>query len=168
MRKEGLTQCGFCHVKPGGGGARNYRGLYYAMHGHSFAGFDDAAEAKAAGVEVGPDASEKPASLTPPAAAATPAPAAPATPKSTAPATPAKKAGSAAAADKAHAAKVAYTKSMTPKNKAAYAAAMASLSSAYLAEKKNADAATAAKSALALDPKNATAKANLAAATKKK
>lgn len=31
--------CGYCHVKPGGGGARNARGVWYAAHGHSFRGY---------------------------------------------------------------------------------------------------------------------------------
>jgi hypothetical protein len=38
--KEGKT-CDYCHFNPKGGGPRNYRGIYYARHGHSFAGFND-------------------------------------------------------------------------------------------------------------------------------
>lgn len=34
-------QCGYCHVRPGGGGERNYRGKYFAQHRFSFAGFED-------------------------------------------------------------------------------------------------------------------------------
>ena len=59
---EGL-HCGYCHVNPAGKGPRNYRGAFYAKQMHSFAGFNDAAEAKAAGVEIGPEADSKPASL---------------------------------------------------------------------------------------------------------
>jgi glutathione peroxidase len=54
--KEGKT-CDYCHVKPGGD--RNFRGLYYGTHNHSFADFDNVYEAKAAGVapdSMGPDA----------------------------------------------------------------------------------------------------------------
>jgi hypothetical protein len=34
-QKEGKA-CGFCHVNPAGGGARNGRGNAYAANGHSF------------------------------------------------------------------------------------------------------------------------------------
>ncbi len=51
--------CSYCHVAPAGGGARNFRGLYYALHNHTFAAFDEAAEAKKA--EAG-----KPAPVEPP------------------------------------------------------------------------------------------------------
>jgi tetratricopeptide (TPR) repeat protein len=53
-QKEGKP-CAYCHVNPNGGGKRNYRGLYYKAHNLTFAEFDDAAEAKKASVEVGPD-----------------------------------------------------------------------------------------------------------------
>ncbi len=59
---EGVS-CAYCHVSAVGGGKRNYRGDFYQKQMHSFANFDDAAEAKAAGVEVGPEADKKPASL---------------------------------------------------------------------------------------------------------
>jgi len=39
--KEGKP-CSYCHVNPAGGGARNPRGVYYAMHDHSFTGYDEA------------------------------------------------------------------------------------------------------------------------------
>src|SRR5690348_4648272 len=39
--KEGKS-CNYCHVDPAGGGPRNPRGVYYAMHDHSFAGYDEA------------------------------------------------------------------------------------------------------------------------------
>src|SRR5436853_125311 len=40
-RKENKA-CGYCHVKSDGGGPRNARGVYYAMHNHTFAGYDEA------------------------------------------------------------------------------------------------------------------------------
>ena len=39
--KEGKA-CSYCHVNPAGGGPRNPRGVYYGMHDHSFAGYDEA------------------------------------------------------------------------------------------------------------------------------
>lgn len=59
--KEG-KKCSYCHepAPP----KRNYRGLYYKLNGLSFAGFDDAAEAKKAGVPIGPDADGAPKSQT--------------------------------------------------------------------------------------------------------
>ncbi len=53
-------KCNFCHVKPGG--ARNFRGLYYAANDHSFESFDNDFEAKTAGVAadtLGPEALPK-------------------------------------------------------------------------------------------------------------
>ena len=85
--KEGVS-CKYCHSQPP---MRNYRGNFYHDNNLSFAGFDDAAEAKKAGVEVGPEASSKPKSWTAPEAPAEPAkPAAPAKPAK--PTKPAKKA----------------------------------------------------------------------------
>ena len=55
-KKEGVN-CLHCHVAPGQ--ARNFRGIYYRKHDHSFAEFDNVFEAKAAGVSPdakGPDA----------------------------------------------------------------------------------------------------------------
>jgi hypothetical protein len=40
-RKE-KKQCGYCHTNPAGGGARNPRGVFYAMHNHTFEGYDEA------------------------------------------------------------------------------------------------------------------------------
>jgi hypothetical protein len=40
-RKE-KKQCGYCHTNPAGGGARNARGVFYAMHNHTFEGYDEA------------------------------------------------------------------------------------------------------------------------------
>jgi hypothetical protein len=34
-QKEGKP-CGYCHVNPAGGGARNAKGKQYEAHGHSF------------------------------------------------------------------------------------------------------------------------------------
>jgi hypothetical protein len=64
--KEGI-KCTYCHsgMQP----KRNYRGDYYKLNNFSFAGFDDAAAAKKAGVEIAPLAELKPKSLTPPAPA---------------------------------------------------------------------------------------------------
>ncbi|WP_343217343.1 glutathione peroxidase [Chthonomonas sp.] len=55
--KKENKPCVYCHVVPGG--PRNFRGLYYATHNHSFADFDNEYEAKLAGVSpdaMGPDA----------------------------------------------------------------------------------------------------------------
>lgn len=48
-KKENVN-CGYCHTAEGGGGARNFRGVYYKAHKLSFAEFDETFEAKAAGV----------------------------------------------------------------------------------------------------------------------
>lgn len=51
------VECLYCHVQPGR--ARNFRGLYYRAHNHSFSDFDNVFEAKMAGVtpdSKGPDA----------------------------------------------------------------------------------------------------------------
>ena len=74
--KEKVPACSYCHMEANGG-KRNYRGLFYKANKLSFAAFDDAAEAKKAGVEVGPFPDAKPASWTAPektAPEATPAP----------------------------------------------------------------------------------------------
>ena len=47
-KKEGIKDCNYCHVNPGG--PRNFRGRYYKAHGLSFADFDNMYEAKLAGV----------------------------------------------------------------------------------------------------------------------
>lgn len=55
--KKENKPCVYCHIVPGG--PRNFRGLYYAAHNHSFADFDNEYEAKLAGVSpdaMGPDA----------------------------------------------------------------------------------------------------------------
>lgn len=51
-QKEGKP-CGYCHLNPAGGGARGYRGQFYGANKLSFAQFDDAREAKIAGIEPG-------------------------------------------------------------------------------------------------------------------
>lgn len=45
--------CGYCHLRPSGGGARGFRGLYYFSQKLSFKGFDEKKEAKIAGVKEG-------------------------------------------------------------------------------------------------------------------
>lgn len=50
--KEGKV-CAYCHLNPAGGGARGFRGLYYAGHKFSFTKFTEAAQAKKAGVAPG-------------------------------------------------------------------------------------------------------------------
>jgi len=47
-RKE-KKECVYCHL--GNGGKRGFRGLYYKGHDHTFKGFDEKVEAKAAGVK---------------------------------------------------------------------------------------------------------------------
>lgn len=42
-------QCLHCHVDPGGGGARNFRGQYFEAHDFSFAGFDEKTAAGGSG-----------------------------------------------------------------------------------------------------------------------
>lgn len=64
-QKEGKP-CAYCHVNQAGSGPRNYRGLFYKQNKLSFAGFDDAAEAKKAGVEIGPNPTPPPKSYSPP------------------------------------------------------------------------------------------------------
>lgn len=45
--------CAYCHLNPAGGGARGFRGLYYAGHKFAFTKFVEAAQAKKAGVTPG-------------------------------------------------------------------------------------------------------------------
>ena len=72
--------CSYCHISPAGGGSRNYRGVFYQQNGLSFADFDDVAEAKKAGVEIGPAAAPPPKSLAAKTAADTTPPPEPASP----------------------------------------------------------------------------------------
>ncbi len=43
--KKENKACGYCHVKEEGGGRRNMRGVYYAMHNHTFEGFKEGGDA---------------------------------------------------------------------------------------------------------------------------
>jgi hypothetical protein len=61
--KEGV-KCSYCHAPAPP--TRNYRGKFYALHNLTFAGFDDVAEAKKAGVPIGAEAESKPKSQTAP------------------------------------------------------------------------------------------------------
>jgi hypothetical protein len=59
--------CGYCHLAMAGAGARGFRGIYYATKNHSFAGFNEKAQAKLAGVKEGAMAAEsKPTKPYPP------------------------------------------------------------------------------------------------------
>ena len=120
-KKEGKN-CIYCHVGPAGG-KRAYRGVFYKMNSLSFAGFDDAAEAKKAGVEIGPEATPPPTSYTAPTKTADPATPEPKPSDNNAqkPVSDAMKATSA----KLTATKAAYTKApKDAKAKKAYAAAL--------------------------------------------
>ncbi len=64
---EGKT-CVYCHTGATNSNTINYRGKFYKQNKYTFAGFDDAAEAKKAGVEVGPDAAPLPKSYSAPKA----------------------------------------------------------------------------------------------------
>jgi len=129
-KKEGKN-CIYCHVSPSGG-KRAYRGIYYKMNSLSFANFDDAAEAKKAGVEIGPEATPPPASYT--------------APKAADPVKPVEKAGGneaatpvpnamAEASKKLTAAKAAYTKNpKDAKAKKAYSAALGTMGKLTMAD----------------------------------
>jgi|GEM_PF-1644330 len=57
--KEG-KKCSYCHLNPGGGGTRGFRGKFYGANDLSFEKFDEAREASIAGVEPnGTDAATK-------------------------------------------------------------------------------------------------------------
>ncbi|HVT12975.1 MAG TPA: hypothetical protein VHE55_11985 [Fimbriimonadaceae bacterium] len=51
-------QCSYCHLNPGGGGTRGFRGMFYGANGLSFAKFDEAREAAIAGVSENAEAGE--------------------------------------------------------------------------------------------------------------
>ncbi|MCX6369563.1 MAG: hypothetical protein NTX57_23090 [Armatimonadetes bacterium] len=76
--KEG-KKCNYCHAPSPP--KLGYRALYYKMHNLTFEGFDDAAEAKKAGVDVGPDPEPKPKSWTAPKTTEAPKPDAPKAPE---------------------------------------------------------------------------------------
>jgi tetratricopeptide (TPR) repeat protein len=165
-QKEGKP-CAYCHVNPNGGGKRNYRGLYYKAHNLTFAEFDDAAEAKKAGVEVGPDPdpNTKPKSWTAPKAEAAndetkPTDAKPGDEKKP----EEKKLTVADAQAQVKTAEAAYKKN--PKDTAAkktYAASLADLGHATMLDqsiaprKRYPDALTLYRQALKIDPTNKTA-----------
>ena len=114
--KEG-KKCTFCHAPAPP--KLGYRALYYKAHNLSFVEFDDAAEAKKAGVDIMPDPEPKPKSWTAPKADAPKVPdppKAPEAPKGPSVAELKKKADAAAATFKKN-----------PKTKGAYAQALAEL-----------------------------------------
>ena len=76
--KEGVADCNYCHIEGADKKQRNYRGVFYKAHSLSFAGFDDDAEAKKAGVAIAPFAEPKAKSITPPSGAPAGAPPKPA------------------------------------------------------------------------------------------
>jgi len=180
VEKEGKP-CSYCHLNPKGGGKRNYRGVFYKMNANTFAKFDDAAEAKKAGVEIGPEATPPPKSYTPAGdvAVETPVPPKvaekPAGDPKTPTSTPSVKAAQKAdVRPQLKAATAAYKKAeapyrKNPKNaaaKKAFANAMASLAHETMLEPTIApnvrypSALKMARQVLALDPKNAKALAD--------
>ncbi len=178
VAKEGKP-CAYCHVNPKGGGKRNYRGVYYKMNANSFAKFDDAAEAKKAGEEIGPEPTPPPKSYTPAGATDTPPPAKvpekpagdPKTPTSTSSVKAAQKAD---VRPQLKAAIVAYKKAEAPyrkapanaANKKAFANAMASVAHETMLEPsippnlRYSSALKMTRQVLALDPKNTKAAAD--------
>lgn len=178
--KKEEKPCGYCHTNPKGGGKRNYRGAFYKANNLTFANFDDAAEAKKAGEEIGPEPTPPPKSYTPPAGATPPATTPPpvTTPPVTPPVTetpvattpkptpkPAAKPTTAALKAKMTAAAAAYKKA--PKSaaaKKAYAASLANLAHATMLDQsipprtRYPSALKMANQALKLDPTNKTAK----------
>lgn len=158
--------CIYCHQQASGG-ARNYRGVFYDKNAHSFKGFDDAAEAKKAGVEIGPEPTPPPKSQTPPAGNN----GGEATSGGTVTGGGAKSSGPSAAVKSATAkmtaARAAYMKAKTnPVRKKAYAASLAALGHATMMDESQPPARRypaalrLANQALALDPKNKTALAD--------
>lgn len=148
--KEGKN-CNYCHAPAPP--KLGYRGLYYKTHNLTFAEFDDAAEAKKAGAEIGPDPEPKPKSWTAPKAGEAPkpteAPKAPEAPKGPSVAELKKKAAAAAAAFKKN-----------PKTKLAYAQAVAELGHGMMLDtsvppvKRYPEALRTLRQAKSLDPKN--------------
>ena len=150
VQKEGKP-CGYCHVAAEGKGPRNYRGMYYKAHNLSFMEFDDAAEAKKAGVPLSPDPDPKvmPKTWTAPKAA---------------PMGEEKAMSVADAKAKVKTTEAAYKKKMTdPAAKKAYASALADLGHSTMLDqsippkKRYPDALKLYKQALVLDPTNKTA-----------
>lgn len=152
--KEG-KKCNYCHAPAPP--KLNYRGLYYKANSLTFAKFDDAGEAKKAGVEVGPDPDPKPKSWTAPdakpAEAPKPeAPKAPEAPKGPSVADLKKKADAAAAAFK--------KKPKDAKLKLVYAQALAELGHGQMLDQsvpprlRYPGALKTLRQAKVLDPKN--------------
>ena len=150
--KEG-KKCTYCHAP--GPPKLGYRALYYKMHDHTFAEFDDAAEAKKAGVDIGPDPEPKPKSWTAPKAPEAPKPEppkAPEAPKGPSVAELKKKSDAAAAA--------AGKKPKDAKLKMASAQALAELGTAMMLDqsvppvKRYPESLKTLRRAKALDPKN--------------
>jgi hypothetical protein len=48
--KNENKKCVYCHINPSGG-ERGFRGIFYRLHGHTFHGFVEKAEAAKAGVK---------------------------------------------------------------------------------------------------------------------
>lgn len=160
--KEG-KKCNYCHAPAPP--KLGYRALYYKAHNLTFEGFDDAAEAKKAGAEVGPDPEPKPKSWTAPKA--TEAPKAPEKPKAPeAPAGP----SVAELQKKADAAAAAFKKApKDAKAKLAYADALANLGHGTMLDAsippraRYPKALTILRQAKALDPKNKVANEDIKA-----
>lgn len=156
--KEGV-KCTYCHAP--NPPTRNYRGAFYKANGLSFAGFDDAAEAKKAGAEIGADADAKPKSWTPPKTAAEPKPEANAAPKGASVADLAKACAAAEAAYK--------KKPKDAKCKAAYADALAALGHGQMLDtsvppvKRYPGALKTLRAALKVNPAQPSAKADVKA-----
>ncbi|HWA84435.1 MAG TPA: hypothetical protein VG820_13420 [Fimbriimonadaceae bacterium] len=51
-------QCSYCHLNPGGGGTRGFRGQFYGANGLSFASFDEERESGIAGVDANAEAGQ--------------------------------------------------------------------------------------------------------------
>ncbi len=147
---EGV-KCAYCHVNANGGGRRNYRGKFYKKSGLSFAGFDDRAEAAAAGESVAAEADAKPKSLTLPAGSIAPAPTQ--TPKSATPTVADYRA-------KANLTALALKKSPTEEAKKAHSASLTLLAraimndAAILPAKKYPEALSLSRQAVVLDKAN--------------
>jgi hypothetical protein len=153
--KEG-KKCNYCHAP--GPPKLGYRGLYYKMHNLTFEAFNDAEEAKKAGVEVGPDPEPKPKSWTAPKATEAPKPEppkAPEAPKGPSLAELKKKSDAAALASKKAPkdakAKAAYSKALSE-----YATAMM-LDQSIPPVKRYPEVLKLLRQAKTLDPKNALA-----------
>jgi hypothetical protein len=152
--KKEEKKCAYCHTSPAGG-KRNYRGLFYKANMLTFANFDDAAEAKKAGVEIGAEPDPKPKSWTAPKTAEAPkaeAPKAPEAPQGPNMAELKKKADAAAMASK-KAPKDAKLKMAHAQALAEYGEGM-TRDSSVPPVKRYPEALKIVRAAKALDPKN--------------